>query len=588
MPIRILDPGVIAQIAAGEVVERPASVIKELVENSLDAGATQISVDTAGGGIELMRVTDNGSGIPSTEVELAFERHATSKISTMEDLASITSLGFRGEALASIAAAGDVELLTRTAGESMGSHLNRKDDITIRRNNQARTQGTTITVTHLFRKIPARLKFLKSIPTENSHIADVISQYALAYPEVRFNLIIEGRKTLQTPGNGRLIDSIIEVYGIDVAHDMLELNSTDIRWQDGIRYDVNIQGMVGKPSISRTGRGYQSFFINRRWISSRLLTSATEEAYHGMLMQGRHPLVIINLEVHPSEIDVNIHPSKTEVKFSNEKAVFGAIQKAIRRTLVQQGPVPKIEDNSTIYTSLPPLTQQPNQQQAIISSYPENKPNTGIQTEIKSLPIMRVLGQFAKNYIITEGNDGIYIIDQHAAHERVRFEQILEQRSSNAIEIQGLLEPVTLDVSPTQSAVSQVHYMDLVKFGFSLEPFGERAIIIRTVPAILYNKDWKAVLHELLDSLTSGENNTNWTERVTASMACHSAIRAGQILTENEMRELIKQLENPAMPRTCPHGRPIILHLSLNQLEKEFGRTVTVKHPSPVIPDLPK
>jgi DNA mismatch repair protein MutL len=588
MSIRILNPRVIAQIAAGEVVERPASVIKELVENSLDAGATQISVETAGGGIDLMRVIDNGSGIPAAEVELAFERHATSKISTVEDLASITSLGFRGEALASITAAGDIELLTRTAGESTGSHLNRKDDITLNRNNQARAQGTTITVTHLFRKIPARLKYLKSIPTENSHIADVISQYALSYPEVRFNLIIEGRKILQTPGNGRLIDSVIEVYGIEVAHDMLDLNGTDVRWQNGIRYHVNIQGMIGKPSISRTGRGYQSFFINRRWINSRLLTSAAEEAYHGMLMQGRHPLVIINIEIDPSEIDVNIHPSKTEVKFSNEKAVFGAVQKTVRRTLLQQAPIPKIEDNSAIYTSLPPLAQKADQQDAIISSYPDNKPTAGIQTEMKSLPIMRVLGQYAKNYIIAEGNDGIYIIDQHAAHERVRFEQIIEQRSRNALEIQGLLEPVTLEVSPTQTAIPQVRYKELIRFGFSLEPFGERAIIIRTVPAILYDKDWKAVLQELLESLTSEENNANWTERVAASMACHSAIRAGQILTENEMRELIKQLENPAMPRTCPHGRPIMLHLSLGQLEKEFGRTVTAKPPSPVNPELPK
>jgi DNA mismatch repair protein MutL len=319
-----------------------------------------------------------------------------------------------------------------------------------------------------------------------------------------------------------------------------------------------------------------------------LLSSAAEEAYHGMLMQGRHPLVIINLGIDPSEIDVNIHPSKTEVKFSNEKAVFGAVQKAMRRTLLQQAPIPKIEDNIAIYASFPPLAKTPSQHEAVISSCPDNKPTTEIQSETKSLPIMRVLGQYARNYIITEGNDGIYIIDQHAAHERVRFEQIIEQRSRNTLEIQGLLEPVILEVSPTQSAISQVRFMDLIKFGFSLEPFGERAVIIRTVPAILHDKDWKAVLQELIESLTSEENSTNWTERVATSMACHSAIRAGQILTENEMRELIKQLENPAMPHTCPHGRPIMLHLSLNQLEKEFGRTVTAKPPSPVNPELHK
>jgi DNA mismatch repair protein MutL len=466
----------------------------------------------------------------------------------------------------------------------LGSHFIHKDGA-ISKNNQARSKGTTVTVTHLFRKIPARLKFLKSTPTENSHIANVVSQYAMSYPEIQFSLIMEGRKTLHTPGNGRLIDSVIEVYGIDIARDMLELNDTDIRWQDGAKYQVKIRGMIGKPSISRTGRGYQSFFINRRWISSRLLTSAIEESYHGMLMQGRHPVVVINLEIPPSEIDVNIHPSKTEVKFSNEKAVFGAVQKIIRRTLIQKAPIPKIEETTTIYNQFPVLPQNPVLQKNIISSLPEKKIVNGIQAEMKTLPIMRLLGQYAKNFIIAEGNDGIYIIDQHAAHERIRFEQIQEQYSRNAIDIQGLLEPAVFELSPVHSSTAKLFYLDLIKFGFSLEPFGERAILVRTVPSILYDKDWKIVLAELLDSLSSGKNTSNWNEQIIASMACHSAIRAGQVLTDNEMRELIKQLENAAMPRTCPHGRPTMLHLSLSQLEKEFGRTVTTKTSFPIGPE---
>jgi len=519
-----------------------------------------------------MRVVDNGSGIPAAEVDLTFRRHATSKIGTIEDLTSIATLGFRGEALASIAAVGEVELLTRAADETIGSSLNLKDGAIVNHVDRARPQGTTVTVTHLFRKVPARLKFLKSIPTENSHIADVVSQYALAYPEVSFSLFLEGRRILHTPGNGRLLDSIIEVYGTEVARNMLELSGNDIRWEDGTKYSVKASGMVANPSVSRTGRGYLSFFVNRRWVNSRLLTWAVEEAYHGLLMQGKHPLAVINIEVLPGEIDANIHPSKTEVKFSNEKAVFSAVQKAVRRTLLQQAPVPKIEDHNAAYTSKPPIAQQSFSPEAYKSVPLTTEPATAVKTEMKFIPILRVLGQFASNYIVAEGDDGVYIIDQHAAHERIRFEQIQEQRSRNAIDIQGLLESVTLEVNPAQMAILKLHYTDLVEFGFSLEPFGERTIIVRTVPAILYDKDWQAILRELLDSFGPAYKTDAWAERIAASMACHSAVRAGQVLTENEMRELVRQLENATMPRTCPHGRPTTLHLSLKQLTKEFGR----------------
>ena len=556
MPIRALDPKVVSQIAAGEVVERPASVVKELVENSLDAGSSQISIEVRGGGVSLIKVTDNGVGIPSGEVELAFDRYATSKIGSLEDLESISSLGFRGEALPSIAAVAQVDMVTCAAGERIGTYLSLKDGVVVSRGSQGRSQGTTVTVRNLFRKVPARLKFLKSAATENSHVANVVSQYALAFPEVRFSLSIDGRVVLRTPGSGRLIDSIIAVYGAEIAESMIELKGT------------TVAGMVGSPSVSRSGRGYLSFFVNRRWVNSRLLARAVEEAYHGLLMTGKHPVAVINLSLPAQEVDVNIHPTKSEVKFSNEHTIFGAVHRAVRQALAAQMLVPKVEA-----VAKEPLFPSPPPQPILIpiadSSY---RPLPSLPTPALSLPVLRVIGQLDNNYIIAEGPDGLYLIDQHAAHERVLFEKIEHQRSQKEIEVQGLLEPMTLEVSPRQEAVLRSHYEALAEFGFSIEPFGDRTFLVRAVPALLYKKDWASMLKELLDSLPE-EDKGGWVEGVTRSMACHSAVRAGQALTDAEMRELVRQLEQSATPHTCPHGRPTMIHLSSGQLKKEFGRT---------------
>ena len=350
MTIKVLDKEVVSQIAAGEVVERPASVVKELVENSLDAGSTQISVEVRGGGVGLIRVTDNGAGIPSAEVGLAFERHATSKIIGLGDLQAIGSLGFRGEALPSITAVAQVDVVTCTDGESVGTYLRLEDGVAVECKNQGRAQGTTLAVRNLFRKVPARLKFLKSESTESSHIANVVTQYALCFPEVGFTLLIDGKLTLRTPGRGQLMDSVIEVYGVEVGQNMLKVGSSDEEWESG-RVSPQVTGMVGSPSVSRSGRGYLSFFINRRWVSSRLLAYAVEEAYHGLLMVGKHPIAIINISLPPQEVDVNIHPAKSEVKFQSEQTVFGAVQRAVRRALVEQMPVPEIAEVATTYAS---------------------------------------------------------------------------------------------------------------------------------------------------------------------------------------------------------------------------------------------
>ncbi len=566
MAIRVLEPQVVSRIAAGEVVERPASVVKELVENSLDAGASQISVEVRGGGVSLIRVMDNGSGIPAADVELAFDRYATSKIGSLDDLESISSLGFRGEALPSIAAVAQVDIVTRAAGEPAGTYLSLQDGEVVNRESQGRSQGTTVTVKNLFRKVPARLKFLKSPVTENSHIANVVSRYALAFPGVKFTLFIDGRASLRTPGSGRLIDSIIEVYGLEVARNMLEIE--DRGWEGGAASSVLVTGMVGSPAISRSSRDYLSLFVNRRWTNSRLLAWAVEEAYHGLLMSGKHPIAVINISLSPKEVDINIHPTKSEVKFQNEHAVFSAVQKAVRQTLIRLMPVPKIEEVATAYgaPSVPrrglPVSAQAGR--ILTPSLP-----LAPQMPAVTLPALRILGQLSSSYIIAEGPDGLYLIDQHAAHERILFERLQDQRSRQEIEVQGLLQPVTFEVSPKQEEVLKSRCQDLAEFGFSIEPFGERTFLVRAVPALLANKDWAEMVRELLDSL-GGKGD--WGERIAISMACHGAVKAGQVLTDDEMRQLVRQLEQIATPHTCPHGRPTMVRLSLGQLGSEFGR----------------
>ncbi|MFC2060063.1 DNA mismatch repair endonuclease MutL [Chloroflexota bacterium] len=570
MPIRVLDQELVAQIAAGEVVERPASVVKELVENSLDAGSNQISIEVKGGGVSLIRVTDNGAGIPSEEVGLAFNRYATSKIGNLNDLESIESLGFRGEALPSIAAVADVDIVTCAAGASVGTCVSLKDGIIVSQGKQGHPQGTTVTVQSLFRKVPARLKFLKSLATENSHIANVVSEYGLAFPGVKFALSIDGRQALRTPGNNRLIDSVVEVYGLEIASNMLEITEKEKEWESpGVISSIQVTGLIGSPAISRSNRNYLSFFVNQRWISSRLLSWAVEEAYQGFLMQGKHPVTIINISLPPDELDVNIHPAKTEVKFQNERIVFSAVQKAVRQALVELTPVPKIEEVATTYVSSGP--------NRVLSAPASNNdrltysPPLTAQLPIVSLPILRLLGQLSNSYIVAEGSDGLYLIDQHAAHERILFERIQQQRLLQQVEVQGLLEPVTLEVNARQEEILKSHYENLAEFGFSIESFGLRTYLVRALPALLHDKDWGGMLRELLDSLAiSGQGD--WRERAAISIACHSAVRAGQVLTDDEMRELIRQLEQITMPHTCPHGRPTMIHLNSIQLRREFGR----------------
>ena len=553
MPIRVLASEVISKIAAGEVIERPASVVKELVENSLDAGASQVAVETQGGGIDLVRVADNGAGISASEAELAFCRYATSKISDLDDLGNISSLGFRGEALPSIAAVAEVEISTKTSVDAVGSYLCLRKGSVVDRENRARPGGTTVTVRRLFRYFPARLRFLKSANTENGHIWDVLSRYALAFAEVRFSLLLDGHVRLGTLGNGDMRDVVNQVYGLELAQAMLEVG--------GRGTGVKVSGLVSPPSLARPNRSYLSFFVNRRWVRSPLLLRAAEEAYHGLLMDGKHPVVIINISVPAEEIDVNVHPAKAEVKFHNEQAIFAGVEESVGQALA------KMPVATTKVMSFPVSSQQQS-----TWTVRDKEPTFVTPLSAAGLPVLRVMGQLANTYIIAEGPEGLYLIDQHAAHERIVYEKTLDQWSRREMEVQGLLQPVAIELSPVEEQTLEANEQNLSQFGFTIEPFGSRSYLVRAVPAVMARTNIIEVLRILLDNLANKENRAPWEEKIVQSLACHSAIRAGQQLSGEEMRELIIQLEQARQPRTCPHGRPTMIHLSSHQLEKEFGR----------------
>ena len=554
MPIKVLNPEVVSKIAAGEVIERPASVVKELVENSLDAGASEINVETRGGGVELIRVSDNGIGIPASELELAFHRYATSKITDLIDLEDISSLGFRGEALPSIAAVAEVEILTRASSESIGSYINLRKGEIVARESRPRQQGTSVIIRRLFCYLPARLKFLKSAATENSHIAYLVNQYALAFPEVRFSLITDKRNNLSTQGDGSLRNAVSQIYGLEVAQRMLGVAEESAF--------ARVNGLVSPPSLNRTNRSYLTFFVNRRWIYSPLLTRAAEEAYHGLLMEGRHPVVILNLSLPGRELDVNVHPTKAQVKFHNEQVMFVTIKKAIREALSKASMAKPI--------AMPAMAGA--YQQRSFTMVSDKEPTFTAPLPTLSLPILRVIGQLSNTYIIAEGPEGLYLIDQHAAHERILYERVLAQWARQEVEVQGLLEPITIELNPREEEILRANKDMLAQFGFDIEPFGDKSYLIRTIPALATRANLDEVMGAVLSDLDSKDEVTSWEQKIAQSLACHSAIRAGQQLSNEEMLALIRQLEQANQPRTCPHGRPTMIQLTSYQLEKEFGR----------------
>ena len=580
MPIRVLSEEVASKIAAGEVVERPASAIKELVENSIDAGATEIKVEMYQGGRRLMRVIDDGMGIPADEVELAFARHSTSKIASVEDLSAIRTLGFRGEALASIAAVSQLTIATRTAEEDVGTLLRLEGGRVAQRQKKGCPQGTVVTVENLFYNVPARLKFLRTEATERKHIDDLIYRYGMAYPHLRFSLLNDGRLTFQSLGTGELYDVLIKVYGLEIAQQMLEVRSSkadDLKPGTSNLELVDAYGYISPPSLHRANRDYLTFFVNGRWVQDRMLSYAVSEAYHTLLPTGRYPIVVLCLELDPSQVDINVHPTKSEIRFLDSNAVFAAVQKAVRRTLVDQAPVPgmmgrPLQWSATEIERRRKLVEVGTQTQLALEAQRTagiGAPSAFEFPEPTKLPPLRVLGQVAQTYIIAEGPEGLYIIDQHAAHERVLYERLMAERAKRAVTSQALLEPLTIEL-PSVAGEESLKFLN--QLGFDIEPFGGETVLVRAVPVMLAKGDIAQAIVEIVDGLIEGGTVEAGEEQALISLICHSAVRAGQTLSSEEMRDLVRQLEQTAMPRTCPHGRPTMIHLSAEQLAREFGR----------------
>jgi len=617
MPIRVLEPSVAAQIAAGEVVERPASVAKELIENALDAGASRISVEVRGGGLHELKIQDDGCGIPADQVELAFERHATSKLRAADDLWAISTLGFRGEAMPSIASVAQVICVTRVAEEELGTELRVAGSEIQSRSARGCSPGTTISIRNLFYNAPVRREFLRSEATEASAITAVVTQYALAYPEVRFSMLLDGRLAVQTSGRGDMREALIDLYGLDVARQLLPVAASHGEDRDQVR----VTGLVSPPGLTRSSRGYIHMFVNRRAIQPRgALAIVVEQAYHTLMMKGRHPIAVLDIRVHPATVDVNVHPTKSEVKFRDSSHVLSVIGRAVRDALVEGGVRPWADPSSPMpgdvaqrrfeLRRLGERWEQPeNGRQA-----DKDAGNWGAEADawgqgehhwreadaeltsrsvgsaamadgdnlpvclspgslVSKLPPLRVVGQVAQTYIVAESPDGMVLIDQHAAHERVTYERLMTQRGAQAFDQQGLLLPQTLDLPPAAHTLLLGNAELLNQWGFMIEEFG-MSLRVRSVPAGLRENTLSAALLEVADHLhgRGGSTPEDWRAAMLTTLACHSSVRAGQTLSFEEMRQLLTQLEQCAAPRTCPHGRPTMILMSGTQLERQFGR----------------
>lgn len=575
MSIHLLPPEVASQIAAGEVVERPASVVKELIENALDAGASFITITSEGAGQRLLEVSDNGSGIKAAELPLALERHATSKLTNAQDLFNIQTLGFRGEALASIASVSVLTLTSRTSESEQGARLRVEGGRVGALIPVGAPVGTVVRVENLFFNVPARLKFLKKESTEKKEIDHLAAQYALAYPQVRFHLKQEGRWSLQTSGDGDARQVLAELYGLEAGRQMLEVLAD---------YDeIRVRGFISPLSLTRSNRRDIIFFVNRRPIQDSQLTTALVQAYQNMLMVGRFPFGAVFIELPVDTVDVNVHPTKAEVRFKEPRQLFTAIQSAARRALLAYTPVHPLEAPLGWTTGPSPSEPQLNW------DLPEDRGSAPLsggqepvhtQTEIpnQSVPLLRLVGQLATTYLIAEGPDGLYLIDQHAAHERVLFERLMNERSQT-IASQALLQPAAVEIPAAAARLLEEQMPVLNRLGFHVEPFGPGSsgpatYLVRALPALLAKMEPAAALRVLVEDFEEDETplQAEIEAKIIARVCKRAAVKAGQVLSAEEQRSLLLDLENCTSPRTCPHGRPTMIHLSVDLLERQFGR----------------
>ena len=653
MAIQLLDQNTINQIAAGEVVERPASVVKELMENAIDAGATAITVEIREGGIGFIRITDNGCGIPKQELSLAFKRHSTSKIRSAEDLLTVSSLGFRGEALSSIAAVSQVELITKTADSLTGSRYQIEGGVEKGLEEVGAPDGTTFISRNLFFNVPARRKFLKTAQTEGSHVADLVEKIALSHPEISIRLIVNNQNKLHTSGNHNLKDIIYTIYGREITANLIPLK---------IEHEVvRVTGFIGKPVIARGNRNFENYFINGRYIKSALISKAIEDGYKSYMMQHKYPFTMLHFEVEPEYIDVNVHPSKMELRFKDGETMYRVIQQAITEALSGKELIPQVtlgnerkEEKAAVSepvvkkeepivpvkkaetrapepfevkrrevlgiaeprapypekpkTPVPSYVQSPNRptvrpvtsyqaSENILKDKMIQKPKEEPRQETKPVSKQenkqmemfdnrllsekarfrhRLIGQVFDTYWLVEFNDNLYIIDQHAAHEKVLFEKNFASLKSREYTSQFISPPIILTLSMQEEELLKRHMKIFTDIGFEIEHFGGNEYAVRAVPDNLFSLAKKELLLEMLDGLTE-ENMGTASETIynrIATMSCKAAVKGNHRLTDREANELIDQLLSLDNPYTCPHGRPTIISMSKYEMEKKFKRIV--------------
>ncbi|MDD3141909.1 MAG: DNA mismatch repair endonuclease MutL [Lachnospiraceae bacterium] len=628
--IEVLDQITIDKIAAGEVVERPASIVKELVENAIDASASAVTVEIKEGGISFIRITDNGCGINRLEVPLAFLRHSTSKIRHIDDLVHVSSLGFRGEALSSIAAISQVELITKTKEDVTGSKYVIEGGIEKSMDEIGAPEGTTFLIHQIFYNTPARRKFLKTPMTEASHVSELMTRLALSHPEVSFQFVNNGQTKIHTSGNGILKDVIYHVFGREIANNLIPV--------DRKMAGIHIVGLIGKPLISRGNRNYENYYINGRYVKSAIISKAIEDGYKDFTMQHKYPFTVLHLTMEGSDLDVNVHPTKMELRFSNQQVVYNFVYETITEALREKELIPHIElpeikivesnEKSAIKPAIEPYTEpkivipineapekldyfMKKMKERVLSYHNQSSQaevrntNEVLQEEHQTARIReavsynkeeqqlnffeeklltkaatqeyKLIGQIFGTYWMVEYKDNLYIIDQHAAHERVLYERTINSLKSKEHTSQYISPPIILSLSLQEAQLLEAHIEKFTKIGFEIESFGGDEYSVRAVPDNLFSLAKKDLLIEMLDSLSDVITTTQSPDLILekiASMSCKAAVKGNSKLSASEMDTLIGELLQLENPYHCPHGRPTIIAMTKKELEKKFKRIV--------------
>lgn len=573
MKIHILADEVASQIAAGEVIERPASVVKELLENAIDAGADRITIRIEDAGKKCIEVADNGVGIPSGELSLAVARHATSKLQSAEDLFHIHTLGFRGEALASIGSVSRMTIISRNAGEESGATVLIEGGKILRNEMSGGITGTVVRVEDLFFNTPARLKFLKRDQTEKQQIDGLVTRYALAYPGKAIHLEEDGKPILRTTGNGNHREILAQLYGVELAKQLLEVTFEE--------EEFRINGYISPISVNRANRKDITFFVNGRWIQDTALTAALTRAYQTYLMVGRYPLAVLFIELPSEDVDVNVHPAKAEVRFRQPDVIFAMLQRAVRRALLAYSPVPVAIAPSwrVVHPEIERTFDWKNGDSSWDSSGQGSLPQSETRTlqddqaaPVSTMPLLRLIGQIGATYLVAEGPDGLYLIDQHAAHERVLYEQMVNKPTS--ITSQALLEPAILQLPPQSSRLLVEQLPVLNQIGFQIEEFGQNSFRLSAIPALFSQGDPLAAVRSVVEDFEEDETPLQGMlrEKLIARICKRMAIKGGMLMSPDEQAALVRGLEACVSPRTCPHGRPTMIHLPVDLLERQFGR----------------